>query len=247
MKKVLCVLVFVCSFMFADILDGEVGGVMTSKSEHYSTNTLNKDMVYNAQVYDPLEGYNRVMTAVNGAFYDYVLYPVTFGYDYVVPDPIQGAFLNFFDNILYPVRLVNNLLQGDFSGMWVETKRFAINTTIGFVGFSDAATMHFDMPRSSEDFGQTLGAWGVPSGPHIVWPLIGHSNIRDTFGLVGDYFANPVSYIDDDATRVGINVGKEVNEFSLSLDEYNLLKKEMDPYAFSRNLYFLQREQAIKE
>lgn len=198
-------------------------------------------------VYDPLEGYNRVMTSVNGAFYDYLFYPIAWGYDYIMPDPIQGAFLNFFDNILYPVRLLNNLLQGNLDGMWVETKRFAINTTIGFAGFSDAATMHFKMPRYKEDFGQTLGVWGVGSGPHIVWPILGHSNLRDTFGMIGDYFATPISYVEDDWSRFGINVGKKLNEFSLGLDEYNALKLKEDPYAFSRDMYYYQREKAIRE
>ncbi|NLY04344.1 MAG: VacJ family lipoprotein [Campylobacter sp.] len=206
-----------------------------------------EDNATKVEVYDPFEGYNRAITVVNSAFYDYIFYPVSWGYDYVMTNPIQEAVSNFFDNLLYPMRLINNLLQGDFSGMWNETKRFALNTTIGFAGFSDAATMHFNIPRSSEDFGQTLGVWGVGSGPHIVWPILGHSNLRDTFGMVGDYFATPVNYIDDDATRFGIKIGDELNEFSQGLKEYKAIKMQEDPYAYSRDMYYLKREKAIKE
>lgn len=242
MKRVVLVLALFFGALNADIFDATTYSLLNSYKDE-----ANYEANQNVEVYDPLEGYNRVMTAVNGAFYDYIFYPIAWGYDYVVPDPIQGAFLNFFDNLLYPVRLLNNLLQGDLNGSWSETKRFLINTTLGFAGFSDAASLHFDIPRYQEDFGQTLGAWGVPSGPHIVWPILGHSNLRDSIGLVGDYFANPIGYIDDDATKYSVGGGKELNEFSVYLDEYNALKLKNDPYAFSRDLYYMQRQKAISE
>ena len=162
------------------------------------------------EVFDPLSGYNRVMTSFNDVFYSYILTPIASGYDYVMPDPIQGAFSNFFYNILYPMRLVNNLLQGKFENSWDETKRFLINSTVGFGGLNDMA----GIPRHDEDFGQTLGYWGVPAGPHIVWPILGQSNLRDTAGLVGDYFSNPINYIKDGTVRNSVNGFRIFNDYS---------------------------------
>ena len=108
------------------------------------------------EIYDPLIGYNRVMTSINSAFYNYIMYPVSYTYDYIMPDPIQGAFSNFFDNLMYPIRLVNNLLQAKFENSWNETKRFLINTTVGFAGFSDAATMHLTCLNIMKILGKLL-------------------------------------------------------------------------------------------
>lgn len=202
----------------------------------------------NPQISDPLSGYNRFMTGFNDVFYTYLVTPVAKGYDWVTPDPIQGAFSNFFHNLMYPIRLVNNLLQGKLENSWDETRRFLINTTIGFAGLSDAATLHFDIPSHDEDFGQTLGYWGMGSGFHIVWPILGPSNLRDTFGLVGDFFANPINYIDDRSTSTGVNVFNKLNEYSLDPDQYEELKKDaLDLYPFLRDTYEQRREYLIKE
>ncbi|NLK66296.1 MAG: VacJ family lipoprotein [Campylobacteraceae bacterium] len=200
------------------------------------------------EVSDPLSGYNRVMTSINMAFYDYIMYPISYSYDYIMPDPIQGAISNFFDNLLYPMRLVNNLFQGKFEASWVETKRFFINTTIGFAGFSDAATLHFDIPKHSEDFGQTLAVWGVPSGAYIVWPIIGPSNLRDTVGLVADYFSDPLSYIEDDWTAFGVKAGRTINEDSLNPGAFSKeAKTNPDPYIFIRDSYIKKRNYEISK
>lgn len=149
---------------------------------------------------------------------------------------------------MYPIRLVNNLLQAKFENSWNETKRFLINTTVGFAGFSDAATMHFDMPKHNEDFGQTLGVWGFSDGFYIVWPILGPSSLRDSFGLVGDYFTNPISYINDDANRLYINIGKDVNEESLDPGaKKRAVEGKDDPYIFIRDSYFKKRKFEILE
>ena len=201
------------------------------------------------EVYDPFITYNRAMTSINDTIYTYALLPVARGYDAVLPDPIQGAFSNFFHNLLYPVRVVNSLLQGKFEESWRVTKRFLINTTIGFAGFSDAAAMHFDLKRGNEDFGQTLGAWGIKSGPYIVLPLLGPSNLRDSFGLVGDWFLNPVGYATNDGYQsLGVASFNYLNEASLNTELYPNLKKEaVDLYLFLRDGYEQRREYMIKE
>ena len=200
------------------------------------------------EVFDPLSGYNRVMTSFNDVFYSYILTPVASGYDYVMPDPIQGAFSNFFYNILYPMRLVNNLLQGKFENSWDETKRFLINSTVGFGGLNDMAGKYYGISRHDEDFGQTLGYWGVPAGPHIVWPILGQSNLRDTFGMVGDYFTNPISYIEDGTVRNSVNGFRIFNDYSRDPKFYEKMTKDaVDLYPFLRDAYEQNREKLIKE
>lgn len=201
-------------------------------------------------VKDPLSGYNRAMTKFNDKFYTYLMVPVSKGYDFVMPDPIQGAFSNFFHNLLYPVRLVNNIFQGKFKNSWDETRRFLINTTIGFAGFSDAATLHFDIPRHDEDFSQTLGYWGVGSGFHIVWPILGPSNLRDSVGLVGDFFLNPITYAfpHTDYASESIKIFSYFNEYSKNPDFYpNLTKNSLDLYIFLRDSYEQRKNYLIKE
>ena len=200
------------------------------------------------EVFDPLSGYNRVMTSFNDVFYSYILTPVASGYDYVMPDPIQGAFSNFFYNILYPMRLVNNLLQGKFENSWDETKRFLINSTVGFGGLNDMAGKYYGISRHDEDFGQTLGYWGVPAGPHIVWPILGQSNLRDTAGLVGDYFSNPINYIKDGTVRNSVNGFRIFNDYSRDPKFYEKMTKDaVDLYPFLRDAYEQNREKLIKE
>lgn len=201
--------------------------------------------------FDPLYWYNKPMTYFNHYAYSYVLIPIAKGYDYVMPDPIQGAISNFFDNLLYPVRLINNLLQGKFENSLNETKRFLINTTIGFAGFSDAASMHFDLPKKNvEDLGQTFGYWGIGEGFPIVLPLIGQSNLRDLVGSVGDYFADPITYVDrdDEWTSAYIKAYRELNKLSQSYTDYEILTKDQDNlYEFLRDLYSIKRKKMIAE
>lgn len=201
--------------------------------------------------FDPLYWYNKPMTYFNHYAYTYVLIPITKGYDYVMPDPIQGAIGNFFDNLLYPVRLINNLLQGKFENSLNETKRFLINTTIGFAGFSDAAAMHFNLPKKyREDLGQTFGYWGIGEGFPIVLPLIGQSNLRDLVGSVGDYFSDPITYVDrdDEWTSVYIKAYRDINKLSQSYTDYEMLTKDQDNlYEFLRDLYNIKRNKMIAE
>ncbi|NIP49124.1 MAG: VacJ family lipoprotein, partial [Phycisphaerae bacterium] len=138
--------------------------------------------------FDPLSGYNRVMTQVNDRVYFWALKPVAQGYSAVVPEPARLAVGRFFRNLLMPVHFANNLLQLKPKGAMTELARFAINSTVGVLGFADPAQKHFDLQPYPEDFGQTLGYYGVGSGFHIVLPLLGPSNLRDTVGLIPDHF-----------------------------------------------------------
>ena len=208
------------------------------------------------EVYDPLNGYNRAMTTFNDKLYMYILAPTARGYRYVVHKDIRKGVNNFFNNILYPVRLINNLLQGKFKNSLEETERFVINTTIGFFGFFDPAKSEFGIKQHNEDFGQTLGYYGVGAGPHIVLPFFGPSNLRDTFSMYPDSLADPIDYqenrgynlTDSYAQTILLKTYKKVNYVSLHEGEYENLKKDaVDLYPYLRDVYEQYRIQQIKE
>ena len=208
------------------------------------------------EVYDPLNGYNRAMTTFNDKLYMYILAPTARGYRYVVHKDIRKGVNNFFNNILYPVRLINNLLQGKFKNSLEETERFVINTTIGFFGFFDPAKSEFGIKQHNEDFGQTLGYYGVGAGPHIVLPFFGPSNLRDTFSMYPDSLANPVDYYkkrgynlaNSGEQSLGITIFEKVNKTSLEGETYMKIREDaVDLYPYLRDMYEQYRENQIKE
>jgi len=205
-------------------------------------------------VYDPFEGYNRAMTSFNDFLYTWVLEPVGRGYAYVVPESPRRGVRNFFNNLLYPVRLVNNLLQLKVRNAGEETLRFVTNTTIGIFGFWDPAREWFGLEAHEEDFGQTLGYYGVAAGPHIVLPFLGPSNLRDTLSIYPDNFLDPkgqrepVGQTGNYVQEYGLWAFDAVNEASLRPGEYESLKKDaVDFYAFLRDGYEQMRRKEIEK
>lgn len=197
---------------------------------------------------DPLGGYNRVMTHVNDKVYFWLLKPVATGYREVVPEGGRLAVGRFFRNLLMPIHVANNLLQLKPKRAVTELARFAVNTTVGFFGITDPAASELNLQPYPEDFGQTLGHYGIGSGFHIVLPLLGPSNLRDTLGLVPDYFLDPINYIDDFETRIAVRAYSQVNQTSLHLGEYESLKKDaVDLYPFLRDAYEQRRAKLIEE
>ncbi len=216
------------------------------------------------EVYDPLGGYNRFMTGFNDKLYFWVLKPVATGYSWVVPEFARRGINNFFKNIYYPVRLVNNVLQLKFKNAGEETLRFVTNSTIGLLGLWDPAKIWFGLEAHPEDFGQTFGVWGIGPGPHIVLPVLGPSNLRDTIGLAPQWiYLNPVNNIstvsdlaglekieelEKTETKLGILALERVNNTSLRLGEYESLKKDaIDFYPFLRDFYEQNRQRLIEE
>ena len=199
-------------------------------------------------VFDPLIGYNRVMTRVNDRLYYWVIKPVARGYKFVMPEPARKGIGNFFRNLGFPVRMVNNLLQLKFKRAGTETARFVVNTTVGVAGFWDAADGLLGWPVYPEDFGQTLGFYGLGGGFPVVLPVFGPSNVRDIFGRAGDWFLDPVNYIDNTKARTGVNTVRGVNEASLRLGQYEAITKDaLDLYIFLRDGYQDMRNKAIEE
>lgn len=206
---------------------------------------------------DPLSGFNRAMTSFNDVTYQYVFNPVAKTYGEVVHVEIRKSVGNFFHNLLFPIRFVNNLLQLKFQNSLDETGRFLINSTIGFFGFFDPAKEQFGLYPHQEDFGQTLGYWGVGSGFHIVWPFFGPSNLRDSIGSFGvDSYLNPTSYYEDRTKNLLnsyeqsliLKVYERVNYLSLHQGEYEKMTADaIDLYPYLRDAYEQYREQQIKE
>lgn len=134
---------------------------------------------------DPFESYNRTMFKFNDKVDQYVIKPVAKGYDYITPTPVQKGVSNFFSNLDDITVMFNDLLQFKVKQFFSDTGRFLVNSTIGLLGFVDVAT-EIGLEKHNEDFGQTLGYWGVPDGPYFVLPFLGPSTIRDTGGLTVD-------------------------------------------------------------
>jgi len=143
-------------------------------------------MPYFDAVNDPIEGINRCSWAVNDWLFRGVIYPLSKVYNFIAPKPVRNRISGVGHNLTYPVRLVNNSLQGKWKGAWEETKRFGVNSTVGLGGMFDPATK-WKVGRSDEDFGQTLGKWGSGPGFYLMIPVIGPSNGRDALGKIVDW------------------------------------------------------------
>lgn len=201
-------------------------------------NDSDKPSKEKVKVNDPLEKMNRGLFTFNDRLYFWFLKPVATGYKTVAPKPFREHFALFFQNAKYPVRFVNALLQGRFKSAGIETGRFVVNTTVGLGGFFDTASK-FKMEAQPGDFDQTLGKWHLPTGPYIVWPLLGPSSVRDTFGIAGDSALSPLLYIHAGVWAFAARPTEIINTNSLRLGEYEAFKKaNLDPYVSMRSLYF---------
>ncbi len=154
---------------------------------------------------DPWRRLNEGTHAFNETVDRFALEPLAKGYDFVVPELVQGGVGNFFENLLVPRTVLNDLLQGKVASAFRHTGRFLVNTTVGLGGLIDVAD-ETGMEHDPEDFGQTLGRWGVGAGPYLVLPLLGPSSVRDTFALPLDYAANPVDCVDHGEMSAGATV-----------------------------------------
>ena len=201
-----------------------------------------------AKISDPFEGYNRIMTSFNDGFYIYVFDPVARAYRFIIPEFGRRRIANFSQNLLFPVRFINNVLQAKFLNAGEELLRFCINSTLGIFGLWDPAKEWFGLEAHEEDFGQTLGYWGVGPGPHIVLPILGPSNLRDMFSIGPDYYLDPKRFIDPSRKELAVRVFDEVNDTSLHIGEYENLKKDaIDLYPFLRDVYEQNRRKKILE
>jgi len=197
---------------------------------------------------DPFYPWNKAMYHFNDKFYFWVLKPVARGYSAVVPDKARLAVSTFFYNLTTPIRFVGSLLQLKFKFAGDELIRFTYNSTVGVLGFADAAKAHLDISRHDEDLGQAFGSYGIGHGFYIVWPFIGPSSLRDTIGEIGGVFLNPVYYVNPTEASVGITVYDKVNETSIHIGDYEDFKRfAIDPYVSMRDAYIQNRKKKVDE
>lgn len=199
------------------------------------------------EVYDPIEPVNRAVFSFNMALDRFVLEPVARAYRFVTPEAARRSVANFLANLRSPVVFANDALQGERERAGITLGRFMINTTLGVAGLFDPATS-FGYPRHEEDFGQTLGVWGIPAGPYLMLPLLGPSNGRDTTGRVGDYFMNPLNFccINEDE-RLGLFGVTAVSEREANIELLDDLRaNSIDLYATIRTIYAQKREADIR-
>jgi len=204
---------------------------------------------------DPWQGWNRGVHSFNDDVDQAVLKPVAKGYLKVTPEPVDQGITNFFSNLNDIGVTVNDFLQFKLTQGGMDASRFLINTTVGVAGFFDVAKM-IDLPKHNEDFGQTLGFWGVPSGPYLVLPFMGPSSPREAVGSIGDALLNPLTYTfvfaGGGAAVSAINAGAKAVDVTdtragLLTTEKLVDEASVDRYSFIKNSYQQRRENLVHD
>ena len=217
--------------------------------------------------YDPWEPFNISIFEFNRKLDKYALKPVAQGYDFIIPDFVQVGISNMFYNLRFPQRFLNNVFQGKVKGASIEVGRFLLNTTVGYAGFLDLAK-EIDLVTPDEDFGQTLGFYGVKPGPYLVLPFLQPFTVRDFAGYVTDIFLNPINWLvapiievegipsliahknrtTTSLLQIGVRVGEIVNERSRNLEKFQGVEEAtLDLYTAVRNAYLQSRTRAIRD
>ena len=197
--------------------------------------------------YDPWQKCNRRMFAFNDTVDRWVLVPVATAWDKVAPKCVQSGLSNFFGNLRFPVDLVNNLLQLKAVESATVVGRFAVNTVAGMGGFIDHASA-LGLHAQPEDFGQTLGHWGVPMGPYLVIPIVGPSTLRDAPALAVDSATAITPFFVDAFILVGARLVDVLNTRAAFLDEVSEARAgSVDFYAFVRNAYLQRRRAEVND
>jgi phospholipid-binding lipoprotein MlaA len=196
---------------------------------------------------DPLEPFNRGVYQFNETLDKAILKPTAQAYRFVIPQFIRASVSNFFSNLNDVVVALNNLLQGKFTAAYSDLGRVAINSTLGVLGLFDVAS-EAGIEKHDEDFGQTLGYWGVGDGPFVMLPFFGPSTGRDAVGRVADHYADPVTYVDPTRPRNQLWGTRIVNRRAELLDASTVLQTAaLDPYEFIRDAYLQRRRNLIHD
>ena len=193
---------------------------------------------------DPLEGLNRGVYKFNEKVDDFVARPVAEVYDDFVPREVRDRVRNFFGNLADPFIGVNNLLQGKATEAFDDWSRFLLNTTFGLLGIHDVAT-DLGLEKHNEDFGQTFGRWGAGTGPYLVLPIFGSSNLRDGVGLAADMVTDPLGEVSPNRARNTLIAARAVQTRADLLGAGRVLEQAaLDKYVFQRDAY-LQRRRSL--
>ncbi|KMS65533.1 hypothetical protein BVRB_035020, partial [Beta vulgaris subsp. vulgaris] len=192
-----------------------------------------------------IEGFNRAMYDVHDGLDTVILKPVATGYDAVTPDLIQTGVTNFFANISDIMTAANNLFQGKPKQAVSDLGRVAVNSTIGILGIFDAAS-GMGLEKHDEDFGQTMGVWGVGEGAYVFLPFLGPRTVRDTAGIYMDIWFDPVNYIEHVPTRNSIWAVRVVNLRANLLPADKVIEEAaLDKYSYIRDAYLQNRRNLV--
>lgn len=209
---------------------------------------VSEDVNYVIDVYDPIEGFNRGVYRFNAGFDEYIFLPVVSVYEAVVPDVIEDAVSNFFNNFFEITNLTNSILQLNAKKSFTTTGRFLVNTTVGLAGTIDVAS-NIGLYEQDEDFGQTLGYYGVGNGPYLVLPIIGPSNLRDTTGMLTDHLIlseiDPLNFDDHSEREVIFQLLRSIDTRK-NIDFRYFGTDSPFEYELVRLLYTQKRELDIK-
>jgi phospholipid-binding lipoprotein MlaA len=195
---------------------------------------------------DPLEPMNRAIFQFNEVVDDNIFEPVAETYKYITPDPVETGVSNFFSNIGEVSTIANDVFQFKFKQAGHDVLRFSINTTIGMLGIFDVATS-VGLKKNNEDFGQTLGYWGIPQGPYLVLPFFGASTFRDAPGLYADMQISPINQLDNEE-ELTLNALNAISTRARLLRATKILDTAAkDKYIFIRESYLQKRESMVND
>jgi phospholipid-binding lipoprotein MlaA len=195
---------------------------------------------------DPWERFNRSAFKFNDALDRAIAKPIAKAYVKVAPRVLRTGISNALSNLSTVPTIINDTLQGKMRQAGRDSARFLLNSTIGLAGLLDPATAA-GLENNDEDFGQTLGKWGVNSGPYLMLPFLGPSTVRDSFARIADQFTYPVNYLEDDSTRYIIRAVDFLDLRAGLLDLDAQLERSYDRYAFVRNAWLQRREYQVKD
>ena len=190
---------------------------------------------------DPLESLNRPIYQFNNVVDKILFRPVATGYDYVMPGFARTGVSNFFENVTYPVVIINSFLQGEFAQGASDTGRFLVNSTVGIGGLFDPATP-LGLEEHREDFGLTFAKWGIPSGPYVVVPLLGPRTFRSGIGTLADIQVNPLIQWDNSSARDKLLILWTIDTRANLLPLDDTIDEAFDPYVFVRDAYLQNRD-----
>ena len=249
-------------YFLAQITLGNVSTYAEQKEIPIDDQTLfsNESVDYDLQpedkeIWDPGEKVNRAIFSFNDFLDVYLLEPISKGYKYITPDPVEKSIGNFFDNLSYPSSLVSSVVQGDLSKAGLHTERFLINSTLGVAGLFDVASK-FNLKKREDDFGLALASYNLPAGPYIVIPFLGPSNLRDGTGRIVDFFLDPFVILQHTSVPSKEASDIAIGAFALRtvstrarLSEAITASKEssLDYYSFLQSSYYQYRRGLLKE
>lgn len=253
MKKSLRIFLILIACLVAYTLTSNPAGAQELASEEIIFEADNWDEETSSDIVsDPVRPINKLFFRFNHTLIRYLFSPLSKGYDVIIPQVVQKKVDNIFFNIAMPKRLFNNLLQAKPKQSGVVLSRFMINTTVGIGGIFDPAKHWFELEKQKEDFGQTLGSYGMSEGFYLVLPFLGPSSARDVVGYVVDTAFNPFFWMGvydiepEDAFEVA-RVVRRVNNFSLNVrDNYeSVVEDAFDPYTALQHAYVENRRKKI--